>query len=126
MTEKFQSRTLASFSRSQLERILEWSHQNGMGTFEQQGLSWMKSSEKIAQIAELDEKGNPLDEKGRKRLELACKSFAPLFSFGKMEHLVTMSVWLVSDKPPTLEFRWKQKGDFFETHASETRLLGKY
>ncbi len=107
MTERFQPRTLASFSRHQLEQILLWSERNGLLDFHKRGLGFQEAFTEILERAEIDEKGNPL------------------FSFGSLETLKTMSVWLVSEAPPVLQFRWKHVGDTLESMASETRFYGR-
>lgn len=109
MTEKFQPRTLAQFSLYQVEKVLMWAHNSGvMEVRRNQGTLFRDAFLEVIETATFDEKGKPMNERGKERLRLALTVMARLT--GRHEELkdVTgpITVWQVTPNPNKVEVRW--------------------
>lgn len=108
MAERFQPRTLASFNKHQIEQVFLWAHRNDVTKAKDSGQTFVDAFSQAIQTAELDEKGKPMNERGRERLQLASKVFV---AFGKnqvdfVDLKGDVTVWQISKDPERIEVRW--------------------
>jgi len=123
MPEKFRERTLASFNVHQLANILKWGENHNFSISDEGAVEKLGN---ILDTAQFDEKAKTIQTKGRLRIQYAYLLMCQIAEYGDLKNIDQGSVWLVSEDPKLFEFRWKQQGDFLESHASETRFLGRY
>ncbi len=119
MAERFQPRTLASFSVHQMEQVMLWAHDNGVTeAMKEQGLRFSEAFNTALDIAQMDEKGKLMGEKGRNRLKLALTALARVAErqadFKGIQG--DISVWSTPD-PETFEVRWKITDSRYSTNS---------
>lgn len=105
MTERFQSRTVASFSAPQLERILHWTQGNGVNSND--GFTYQRQFRKFVESSDVDEKGRPIDERGKNRLLIAARVLSKMVNHSKVFEGIRgdIQVWQISPDPQRLEAR---------------------
>lgn len=128
MPERFQPRTVASFNSHQLRQVFDWFQEKGF-TITSNAADTISPAffSEVWSMAETDEKGKPLNEKGRNRLYYGLLLLAKMAESPNafMDIQGEANVWQMSAHPSDIEFRWKRKGDSLESRASKTRFLGK-
>lgn len=104
-SEKFQPRMVASFSKIQLLNVFLWSEKNVTQT----GPSFTQDFLRVLETAELDEKGESMNEKAKNRLKYGEKVISDLLSHGhhldQIQGLVT--VWQLAPDGKDVEIRWE-------------------
>ena len=123
MTEKFQPKTLAQFSVHQMEQVMMWAHNNGVTeAIRDQGIRFTDAFYKTVETAQLDERGKPMNERGRERLRLALTVLARLTG-GKEEFkdiIGPITVWQVTPNPNEVEVRWTIKDTRYPPSLNRT------
>lgn len=79
MPEIFLPKTLASYNKHQLYRFMDWANDNELTQMAgENGEGFVSAFDKVLEMSQVDEKGKPMTEKGRKRLKLALSTLAAI------------------------------------------------
>lgn len=105
MPERFQPRIVASFNQHQLVETAGWWRDNGITNFG--ATSFDDIVNKAFESAQFDEKGRPLDEKGRHRLRIAMAVLTKVY-VGQIptSFVGEIKVWQMTPDPDNITVRW--------------------